>query len=206
MSKKWKKYLAVVLSAFCLQAPVTAVTEPAVVMAAEVKSGLQRENGKIYFYQNGKKVVNTWKTVKEIKKGKAIVSRYYFGPNGAAYAGKKVYGVNVPAVKLINGKYYGFGTEGRMLKGIYVVNGKFYFFDTNTGVVNQTKSARLRSAAVYQKDASELRSLLGKPKGTKTLDSCYGDGKDLILNYSTFYVNLFRNKQGKEIVLGVSGI
>ena len=33
-----------------------------------------------------------------------------------------------------------------------------------------------------------------------------GDGDDLILNYGTFYVNVFRNRQGKEIVLGVSGI
>lgn len=72
--------------------------------------------------------------------------------------------------------------------------------------MNPTKSARLRSAAVYEKDATELLGLLGAPKGMKTLDSCYGDGKDLILNYSTFYVNLFKSAQGKKIVLGVSGI
>lgn len=206
MSKKWKKFLAAALCGFCLQAPVSAVTEPVAVMAENVKSGLQKENGKIYFYENGQKVRNTWKTVREVKKGKSVVSRYYFGANGAAYAGRKVYGTNVPAIKNINGKVYGFGSEGRMLRGIYVVNGKFYVFDSKTGVINQTKSARLRSASAYEKDAAQLRSLLGRPKKTKVMDSCYGDGKDLILNYSTFYVNLFRNQQGKEIVLGVSGI
>lgn len=206
MSKKWKKFLAIAMSAFCLQAPASLVTEPVTVMAKEVKTGLQRENGKVYFYQNGQKVRNTWKTVKEIKKGKSVVSRYYFGSNGAAYAGRKIYGTNVPAIKLINGKYYGFGTEGRMLRGIYVVNGKFYVFDSNTGIGNEQKSAILRSASAYEKDASKLRSLLGKPKKVKVLESCYGDGQDLLLSYSTFYVNLFRNQQGKEIVLGVYGI
>ena len=203
--RSWKKFLAVSLCAFCLQAPAAALSDPVPVMA-EAKSGIQKEKGKIYFYENGQRVRNTWKNVKEVKKGKTVVSRYYFGANGAAYAGKKVFGVNVPAVKKINGKVYGFGTEGRMLKGIYVVNGKFFVFDSKTGVVNPTKSARLRVASAYEKDASQLRSLLGRPKKTKVMESCYGDGDDLILNYGTFYVNVFRNRQGKEIVLGVSGI
>lgn len=206
MSRKWKKFLAVAISVLCLQAPTSLVSEPFTVMAEEVKTGLQRENGKAYFYQNGQKVKNTWKTVKEIKNGKSVLSRYYFGSNGAAYAGKKIYGTYVPAIKLINGKYYAFGTEGRMLRGIYVVNGKFYVFDSKTGIGNLQKSAILRSASAYEMDASKLRSLLGKPKKTKVLESCYGDGQDLLLRYSTFYVNLFRDKQGKEIVLGVYGI
>ena len=121
--RSWKKFLAVSLCAFCLQAPAAVLSDPVPVMA-EAKSGIQKEKGKIYFYENGQRVRNTWKNVKEVKKGKTVVSRYYFGANGAAYAGKKVFGVNVPAVKKINGKVYGFGTEGRMLKGIYVVNGK----------------------------------------------------------------------------------
>ena len=113
--------------------------------------------------------------------------------------------MNVPAVKKINGKVYGFGTEGRMLKGIYVVNGKFFVFDSKTGVVNPTKSARLRVASAYEKDASQLRSLLGRPKKTKVMESCYGDGDDLILNYGTFYVNVFRNGRERKSFLEFPG-
>ena len=46
---------------------------------AAKKSGLVREKGKYYYYSKGKKVKNTWKTIKKKK--------YYFGPDGAAKTG-----------------------------------------------------------------------------------------------------------------------
>lgn len=203
--KNWKKILAAVL---CLTfTPVSAI--PAVqtetVQAAEVKTGFKKENGKYYYYKNGERIRNTWKniTVQDGKKTKT--GRYYFGANGAAYAGKKFYGVNTPAIKKIDGKTYGFGTEGRMLKGTYVVDGEFYAFNTKTGVYDPVRTNKLRKAAGYEKPSAELRKLMGKPKKTVVVDGCYGDGKDYILYYSTYFVILSKNK-GKEVVLGASGI
>ncbi|MDO4277096.1 MAG: hypothetical protein Q4D16_25835 [Eubacteriales bacterium] len=201
--KKWKKILAVMLCLLFVQAPVISLTEPVVAEAAAVKSGLKKENGKYYFYVKGQRVKNTWKNVKTTSGGKTTVSRYYFGKDGAAYAGKRVNGMYVPAVKKINGKYYGFGVAARMLKGIYVVNDRFCVFNSKTGVLDSAKSNQLRKASTYERDAAQLRKLLGKPRKTQVLDSCYGDGKDLMLYYPNFMVSLFKNTKGKEIVLGV---
>lgn len=203
--KKWIKILAVVLCLLFVQTTVLTVAEPISVQAATVKSGLKKENGKYYYYAKGVKVKKAWKTVKVTKNGKTTSYQYYFGSNGAAYAGKKVYGVNTPAVKKIDGKYYGFGVSGRMIKGTYVINEKFYVFNSKTGVYDSAKSTQLRKASAYEKDAATLRKLLGKPQKTVTSASCYGDGKDLILYYPNFMVSLYRNKQGKEIVFGVMG-
>ena len=62
--KKWMKVLAVVLCLCFLQTPVmegvTSVTE----VQAAVKKGLKKEKGKYYYYVRGRKVKNTWKSVK----------------------------------------------------------------------------------------------------------------------------------------------
>lgn len=204
--KKWKKILALVLCLMFIQAPIVNIIQPVTVEAAAVKKGLKKEGGKYYFYDKGKRVKNTWKTVKVKKNGKIVSYRYYFGKNGAAYAGRLVYGLRTPAVKKINGKYYGFGISGRMIKGTYVINDKFFVFNSKTGVGDAARSKQLRKASAYQKDASALRKMLGKPKKTQVMDSCYGDGKDVLLTYPTFCVSLFRNTSGKEIVLGISSL
>ena len=296
--KKWKYILAAVLCLLFVQMP--AITEKTAVQveAATVKKGLKKENGKYYYYVNNKKVKNVWKNVTQKVNGKKVTYRYYFGSNGAAYAGKK----NAPAVKKISGAYYAFDVNGRMLKGTklisgvyrtfssstgqmtglvksgsnyyyysgkkkvtnafktvkyknsagktytytyyfgkngaaykgkkdysgavvlavkkiggyyygfdasarritgtWVVNDKFYVFASN-GRMNQTATNKLRKAAKYEANAANLRKLLGKPSKTVTSSSCYGNGKDLLLYYPHFYVSLFKDKKGKEIVLGV---
>lgn len=300
--KKWKRILAVILCLLCVQVPVISETGTVQVQAAAVKTGLKKENGKYYYYVKGKKVKNVWKSVNKTSNGKKITYRYYFGKDGAAYAGKKVNGVTKPALKKISGSYYAFDSLGRMMKGTYVVNGvyrtfssstgkmtgivkengkyyyyvgakkavntfktvkiqgsgkkvysiKYYFgksgaayqgkydmFGTNVptvkkigsyyygfnasarmisgiyvindkfyafasnGRLNTTTTNKLRAAAKEKANASTLRKLLGKPQKTITSDSCYGDGKDLLLYYSRFIVSLFKDKNGKEIVLGV---
>lgn len=202
--KKWKRILAIVLCLTFVSVPADVLTQPIAVEAA-AKSGLVKENGKYYYYAKGKILKNTWKTVAITSNGKKTNYRYYFGKDGAAYAGKKIYGINTPSVKKIDGKYYGFGVSGRMLKGTYVVSEKFYVFDSKTGIYDSVKSSRLRKASVYEKDAKDLKKLLGKPKKTDVYQSCYGDGKDSVCYYSNFIVSYFRDKKGKEIVLGISG-
>lgn len=205
--KKWKKILAIMLCLLFVQAPVISLTAPVTVEAAAVKSGLKKEKGKYYFYVKGTKVKNAWRTIKTKSNGKTVSYRYYFGKDGAAYMGKKVSGVNVPAVKKINGNYYAFGTSARMLKGVYVINDKFYLFNKNTGVYDPGMSTQLRKASAYEKNAATLKKLLaklfGKPSKTETLDSCYGDGKDMLYYYPNFMVNTFKNTKGREIVLGI---
>lgn len=205
--KKWKKILAVLLCLLFVQAPVLSLTEPVTVEAAAVKSGLKKEKGKYYFYVKGNKVKNTWRTIKVKSNGKTISYRYYFGKDGAAYMGKKVNGVNVPIVRKVNGKYYAFGTSARMVKGIYVINDKFWAFNSKTGVYEPGTSKQLRKASAYEKSAATLKLLLtkfiGKPGKSETLDSCYGDGKDMLYYYPNFMVNTFKNTKGKEIVLGI---
>lgn len=296
--KKWKRILAVILCLLCVQVPVVSESAAVRVEAATVKKGLKKEGTKYYYYVNNKKVTNTWKSVTKTVNGKKTTYRYYFGKDGAAYAGKKgapalkkisgayyafdstgkmlkgktylisgVYrtfsstgqmtglmkegsnyyyykgskkvtnsfvnvkfknssgktytnryyfgkngaaykgkkdsmGTVIPAVKKIGSYYYGFDASARMITGTYVVNEKFYVFASN-GRLNKTTTNKLRTASRYQANAATLRSLLGKPQKTVTSDSCYNDGKDLLLYYPHFYVSLNRDKAGKEIVFGV---
>lgn len=202
--KKWKRILAVMICVLFVQVPLTALSEPVAVEAA-VKSGLKKEKKQYYYYVKGKRVKNTWKTVKVKSKGKKVSYRYYFGKNGAAYKGKKSNGVVIPAVKRIKGKYYGFSNTGRMVKGTYYIKNKLYSFSSKNGVYNASATKKLRNAAVRGKDAKTLRKLLGKPAKTKTYSySCYGDGKDVLLYYSHVIVALFKDKTGKEIIVGLS--
>jgi hypothetical protein len=188
-----------------VQAPVLSLSEPVTVEAAAVKNGLKKENGKYYYYVNGTKVKNTWKTVKTTSNGKTVSYKYYFGSNGAAYAGKTVYGVRTPVIKKINGKVYAFDVNGRMATGARVINGKFYVFNSKTGVYDKATTSTYRKAAAYRKDSKALKKLLGKASKTETSDSCYGDGIDVVRYYTYYIVSYFRDAKGKEIVLGISG-
>lgn len=204
--KRWKKILALLLCLCFVQAPLASVSMPIVAEAA-AKSGLKKESGKYYYYSAGKKIKNKWKTIKSTENGKTVKYRYYFGSNGAAYAGRVIGdGILVPTVKKISGKYYGFDQYGHMLKGLYVKNGKFYVFDSNTGVCDQTLSRKLRAAAKEGTQSSTLISLLkkqvGKPIKKQTgLASCYGDGTDQIYSYSGFDVQLFKDRKTKKVTV-----
>ena len=208
------KKLRIVLMVFCLLfASVSAfcVLTPVSTKAATVKKGLVKENGKYYYYVvkkncESEKLKEKWKNIKVTKNGKTTTYRYYFGKNGAAYAGSVKFGVKTPAVKKIGSKYYGFGTDARMLKGTYIINDKFYVFNSKTGVYDNGKSTKLRKAYGYEKKASELKKLLGKPKKTEKLNGCYGNGKEYILHYPNFVLNTAENGKGVEVILGALGV
>lgn len=202
-----KVLLVLLLCIFMTQIPgegfLSGTTET---YAASAKSGLKKEKGKYYYYSKGKKVKNTWKTVK--KGGKSY--RYYFSSNGAAYAGKTVNGVKTPAVKTIKGKKYAFDVNGRMIKGVCVIKYKFYHFHPKTGVYDAVTTKALRNAAQSQGTSETLRSLLkkyaGNPKKTSVAQGCFGDGMDVVCYYSNFVVNYYKDQTGKEIVLDFAGL
>ncbi|MDD7218459.1 MAG: hypothetical protein PUI16_00440 [Clostridia bacterium] len=208
--KKCSKILMLVFCLLMVQIPIITVASGETVQAATAKSGLKKEKGKYYYYEKGKKVKNTWKTIKTRENGKTVSFRYYFGKDGAAYAAGASFGKYNVIVKKIKGVYYGFDTKGRLVKGIYV-NGdnlKFYAF-TKKGVYDSKKSSALRKAAQYGADGAALRKLLGKPLKEKTSDSCMTvPGTDIaltdvILTYNTFTVSLGRYPDGsKEMVYG----
>lgn len=266
--RKWKMALAGVLSLFMVEAPAVCSMPVYSVAAAEttvqdtdVLKGLVKENGKYYYYVDGKmqkgwqnvtttksngqsvtyryyfgangaayaatpkqktlvkKIsgkyygfnslgrarTNTFCNVKLKKGKKTFTYRYYFGANGAAYAGKKSYGTAEIAVKKIKGKYYGFNLNGNMVKGTWVKGGKFYVFGKN-GVYNASLSKKLRAAAGYEKEASTLLSLIGNPKKVQVLENtCYGDGTEMYYYYDNYFADIFKfGGTGKTIVLGVS--
>lgn len=206
-----KKQLRMLILVFCLlfvSASTVLYLTPVNTEASSKKQGLVKEKGKYYYYilnKNGKsvKVKNKWKNVKITKNGKTSTYRYYFGNNGAAYAGSVVLGVKTPAVKKIGSKYYGFDTNARMLKGIYIIKGKFYAFNSSTGVYDSAKSSKLRKASEYLNEAATLKKLLGTPVKTEDLTGCYGNGKEQMLYYKNFMLNIGETSEGVEVVLGI---
>lgn len=212
--KNWKKIVAAVLCLMLIEIPVlepffSAQTVQAAASKTTVKNGFKRENGEYYYYVNGQKVKNAWKnvTVTDKTTGKKISYRHYFTGTGKAYRGGTFFGENYITVKKIGNNYYGFNKYSQMVKGIrYSAYGPskagFYAF-TNAGVLDSKKTASLRRAFVREKSSAALRKLLGSPRRTKKVSGCYGDGQEYMLEYTSFWVNTYKDKKGKEIVLDV---
>lgn len=183
-------------------AKAVSVEENSLQTAAK-KKGLKLERGKYYYYKNGVKVKNKWLTLK--RNGKYY--KYYFRANGAAYAGTKVYGTSVPAVKKISGAYYGFDRLGHMLKGTYVVNNKFYVFSSKNGKMNGTLSVKLRAACKQGKSTAALKRLLKniglKPLKVLKAEGCYGPGYDMLYTYKNFQISAYEDTDGSETFLGL---
>lgn len=168
--------------------------------AASGKNGLVTSNGKTYYYSNGKKVVNAFKTVKG--------SKYYFGKNGAAVTAPVPDPDDFPDVtmnvvcKKIGKVKRCFDQQGHMMKkGIYAdLDGNAYYVK-NWKVV-EAKTKKIQSALGYLADSKSIRSLLGKPAKTDTSTSCLFDGgTDLTLTYDFVKLYLYQNNAGKEQVL-----
>lgn len=90
--------------ALAVGTPACVMQTPVEVSAKTMKKGLKLENGRYYFYKNGKKVKNGWQT-----DGK---KRYYLKKDGVAAIGwnkigKKAYHFNVKAVMEKNKKIDG---------------------------------------------------------------------------------------------------
>ena len=176
-----------------------------------VKKGLVKEKGKYYFYEvkedgTSARIKNKWKNVKDAKTKKTY--RYYFGKDGAAYAGSKdMFGRKKLAVKKIGGKQYGFDTNARMIKGVaasYLDSGeKLYAFNSKTGVYDVAKTKKIRKAYGYEKKAAPLKKLLGKPKKIQKTPICWGNTKGYVLYYDNFILETGETIEGVEVIFGV---
>ena len=80
-----------------------------------VLNGLVRKNGKTFYYKNGTKITDRFKTVDGYK--------YYFGKSGKAYTGKRK----------VNENYYYFSKTGKMKKGWITINKNKYYFSKKSG-------------------------------------------------------------------------
>ncbi len=203
--KKWKRLFLLLF--LCLTVSQTASLPglaPATVKAA-AKEGLKSEKGKYYFYVAGKKIKNKWRTIVE----GTTEYRYYFDKTGTAVTGRKSGGIVTPKVYKIKGKSYGFDNKGHMVKGLYVIDGEFYLFGSADGAYKPAVTKKLRAAAKEGQRSSRLVSLLkaqvGNPISREDFpDSCYGDGKDGVLYYPGFMVQLFTDRKGKTTVVCVN--
>lgn len=121
--KKFKAVLLILASIFIMQlcVPVSASAASASetnVLRASVKKGLKKENGKYYYYVNGKKVTNSWRKINK--------KQYYFTAKGyaATYSAK------------IDGKLYVFNTAGQLMqpaKSSIVKVGKYSYYVNKNG-------------------------------------------------------------------------
>ncbi len=197
----------------------------------EEKEGLVEEEGYYRYYEAGKLVKSSWKTVDGKKyyfkkNGNAatlsykISGKYYiFDSNGQLFqpSSKKIVKVETDtgeykkfrvntngtaASGWADSKTYYFYGNGEMATGIIVVKGIFYAFK-NSGKQDKTKTKKLKAAAKYEKPIADLKKLIGKPSKTKYYSSCYGDGKDGVWTYATFKVYTYKPKKGAEIYMDV---
>lgn len=93
--------------------------------------------------------------------------------------------------------------NGAVATGIVVYKRKFYAFD-KLGVYNKKLTKKLRKAATYQKDVTDLFKLIGYPIVNTNFPSCYGDGTDIIYTYDQFDVSTFKSNDGKEVFISCS--
>ena len=188
------------------------------VALAETTTGATVTNGwdieKTHYYENGQ-MVKGFKTIGGYK--------YYFGADGAAYKApeEECEYVKCCLVKSINGVYYGFDGNGRVVTGLWAdINGKGWIFK-NDGAQNVTKTKKLRKMLKSKKASKKLlknvKKLLGKPKKTKIgKNSCNKFGTrrekrrdkfwDYTLRYKNVDIELVKNKRtGKYRMNGIFG-
>ena len=91
------------------------------------KKGLVQENGKYYYYKNGKKVKSKWVSIKVKSGGKTMTYQYYFQKDGSACT----------TVTKIGKTYYCFASSGRLIcykKNRLVTRGKYQYCPDKKGV------------------------------------------------------------------------
>lgn len=170
----------------------------AVPASAAANNGLQRVDGKIYYYAKGKKVKNTWKNVKSY--------RYYFGKDGAAYKGSKKVGndryyfdkncrmVRDKIVKIGKNRYY-FQENGKAAQKVAWIKGKIWTLSKN--------GRMLKNISTYAKEGKSFDAFIkkaGRPKSGTTTPSCLGPGRDGIYSYGTFTVYTYEENGVRKIM------
>ena len=166
--------------------------------SAAVKNGLQKADGKTYYYNKGRIVKNKWMQVKGDK--------YYFGRNGEAYKGYKKVGkyryffdyacrmVSERSVKINGGKYY-FLYNGRSSRRAVMIKGKIWKTTSGGKMVKN-----ISSLAKEGKDFKPFKKAAGSPLKKETMPSCLGPGKDVNYHYDNFTVSTYEYNGSQKIV------
>lgn len=124
-----------------------------------VLQGLIRdENGHLFYYKDGVKLKNTWKTVNG--------SKYYFGKRGKAYVGKR---------KVGKATYY-FADNGKRKAGWRTINGKKYYFAPKNGKMVTGKKTISHYLCYFSEKGVLLRKI---DKNKKMVALTYDDGPSI---------------------------
>lgn len=124
-----------------------------------VLQGLIRdENGHLFYYKDGVKLKNTWKTVNG--------SKYYFGKSGKAYVGKR---------KVGKATYY-FAVNGKRKTGWRTINGKKYYFSPKNGKMVTGKKTISHYLCYFNEKGVLLRKI---DKNKKMVALTYDDGPSI---------------------------
>lgn len=124
-----------------------------------VLQGLIRdENGHLFYYKDGVKLKNTWKTVNG--------SKYYFGKSGKAYVGKR---------KVGKATYY-FADNGKRKTGWRTINGKKYYFSPKNGKMVTGKKTISHYLCYFSEKGVLLRKI---DKNKKMVALTYDDGPSI---------------------------
>ena len=124
-----------------------------------VLQGLIRdENGNLFYYKDGVKIKNAWKTVNG--------SKYYFGKSGKAYVGKR---------KVGKATYY-FAVNGKRKTGWRTINGKKYYFSPKNGKMVTGKKTISHYLCYFSEKGVLLRKI---DKNKKMVALTYDDGPSI---------------------------
>lgn len=124
-----------------------------------VLQGLIRdENGHLFYYKDGVKLKNTWKTVNG--------SKYYFGKSGKAYVGKR---------KVGKATYY-FADNGKRKTGWRTINGKKYYFSPKNGKMITGKKTISHYLCYFNEKGVLTRKI---DKNKKMVALTYDDGPSI---------------------------
>ena len=133
--------------------------EPDTVEPQPVLQGLIRdEKGHLFYYKDGVKIKNAWKTVNG--------SKYYFGKSGKAYVGKR---------KVGKATYY-FAVNGKRKTGWRTINGKKYYFSPKNGKMVTGKKTISHYLCYFSEKGVLLRKI---DKNKKMVALTYDDGPSI---------------------------
>ena len=133
--------------------------EPDTVEPQPVLQGLIRdENGHLFYYKDGVKIKNAWKTVNG--------SKYYFGKSGKAYVGKR---------KVGKATYY-FAVNGKRKTGWRTINGKKYYFSPKNGKMVTGKKTISHYLCYFNEKGVLTRKI---DKNKKMVAVTYDDGPSI---------------------------
>ncbi len=169
-----------ILAALLFTCPVPAGTIVTTAEAQQVsasstkKKGLVYENKKFYYYVNGKKIKNVWKTLYVRHGGKMQYKKYYFQSDGSAAVGlKKISGYHciftqagrlvtcsTPKLVTCNGRQYAPSTTGVCRKGWLIIDGKLYYACSSGHIIKNKTVAGISLGKDGAAAADDLPGLL----------------------------------------------